>query len=82
MKKKPVRRTTKLQPTDKWIVGMVCEGGAIQMFNHPKVHTNYDLAMVEAEARAQQHGKPFVVFAKKAVFSPFRPPVTKQEYSA
>jgi hypothetical protein len=68
--------------TDKWIVGMVSDKGQIEMFRTPYIFTDYDKAVAEAELRYQKYGRAFVVFAKKCVIGPSRPPILKQEYLA
>lgn len=75
------KRDRKL-PTDKWIIGMVDPADTLRMFANPKVHTDYASAVKEAERLYHCHGKPFIVFAKKCVIGPTRPPVLKTEYLA
>lgn len=79
------------RPTDKWIIGMVETSynapGApdtpqLRMLPYPKLWTDYDAAVAHAVASYHKYGKPFVVFAKKCVIGPSRPPILKQEYLA
>lgn len=82
--RRPYTRKT-IRPTDKWIVGMVetmVGSNNIRMFTFPHVHTDYAMAVHAAEQAYERHGKPFVVFAKKCVIGPSRPPVLKTEFSA
>lgn len=80
-KPKPIRRNPRKPHTDKWIVGMF-DNGVLSFFNHPLVHSDYDAAVADAEARHTRHGKTFVVFAKKCVVGFVRPPVMKTEFLA
>lgn len=80
------QRVSRKLMTDKWIVGMVeptiTGPDNIRLFAGPKVYTNYDEAVTQAELLYHRYGKPFVVFAKKCVIGPSRPPVMKTEYLA
>jgi len=84
-KKQTIRKTRakpgRKPPTDKWIVGMI-DGDQLKMFATPEVYTHYSTAVAAAECRYRTYGKTFVVFAKKCVIGPSRPPIMKQEYRA